>query len=963
MPIPQLRRKLAELSPIKDKVAAGVASLWKKFAKKYLTHGRWRALFGFLILGGALVVVVGGISLAVIFTWLSQTLPDPNNLSTREVAQSTQILDRDAKTVLYEIHGDEKRTVVNLADIPVYAQKATIAVEDREFYNHRGFRITSLVRAVLANAIARKKVQGGSTITQQLVKNAILTNQKSYARKIKELVLSYEIERRFSKDEILKLYFNEIPYGSSAYGIEAASQTYFGKSVRDIDLGEAALLAAIVQAPTYYSPYGGHQDELKNRISLVLDLMVTQGYITKDEASAAKAENPLARVVARREAIKAPHFVLYVKELLTDRYGERMVEQGGLRVITTLDWNKQQIAEKAVTDNIKKVEAAGGSNAALAALDPKTGDILAMVGSRDYFATSTDGNVNVITRPRQPGSSFKPIVYAAGFEKGYTPNTMLYDVATTFNAATKPYNPKNYDLREHGPVTVRAALAGSLNIPAVKMIYLTGVGTVIDFAERLGYTTFADRSRFGLAIVLGGAEVKPLDHVAAFAAFAADGTYHAPRALLKVEDSAGKVMDEWPPVEGTRVMDPEIARNVSDVLSDNSARAFIFGTKNYLTLPDRPVAAKTGTTNDFHDAWTVGYTPQLATVVWTGNNDNAEMKRGADGSQIAAPIWNQFMRESLKGQPVENFTKPQPIATGKPVLDGQAQGDTVVKIDRATGLLATDLTPPSFVEEHHILSAHNILYYVDKDNPRGPVPTNPQNDPEYAGWEAGVQAWVQKNSTSTNFENFTPPTGSDDIHIQANWPTVEITTPNDGATINARTIDVGATASALRGVRRVEYYLDASYVGTVSAEPWSGSFKIPNAIGVGYHTLEARAFDDVDNMGKATRQVNVTAAPEGAAVAWTSPPPNAVIKKSAFPYTLSAALGDTGGASLARIVIVSADGTYRHAAGSFTSPGNGTITANLSLAPTPGNYYIQIELDYPDGSSQTLPDQVQVTIQ
>lgn len=959
MPIPQLRRK---------QLMTTVAAIARRRAhsfRAWFTREHLRAATGWLFLGAILLVVVGAISSAILFAWLSRTLPDPNNIRTRHVAQSTKIFDREGKELLYEIHGEEKRTVVELSVVPQHVQQATIAIEDKKFYEHSGFRITSLVRAVLANALQGRKAQGGSTITQQLVKNAVLTNQKTYARKIKELFLSYEIERRFSKEEILKLYFNEIPYGSNAYGVEAASQTFLGKSVHETDLLEAATLAALPNRPSYYSPYGSHTDSLKNRVYLVLDRMQEEGFISKEEADAAKAQDPLERIVKKTDTFtKAQHFVIMIKEQLAEKYGEEMVEQGGLRVITTLDWQKQQHAEKAVADNFKRVQDAGGSNAALVALDPKTGEILSMVGSHDYNDTEHSGNTNIITRPRQPGSSFKPIVYAASFEKGYTPNTVLYDVDTIFQQGSSPYHPRNYDLNQHGPVTVRTALAGSLNIPAVKMMYLTGVGTVIDFAERLGYGTLTDRSRLGLAIVLGGAEVKPLEHAAAFASFAADGIHRTPHGLLRVEDVDGKILDEWKPEEGTRVMDTEVARNISSIMSDNPARSFIFGARNFLTLPDRPVAAKTGTTNEFRDAWTVGYTPSLATVVWAGNNDNTPMHKGADGSKIAAPIWNQFMRDSLKGTPVETFPAPQAIVTGKPVLDGQTTTELVVKIDRATGMLATENTPASFVEEHHLSTAHTILTYVDKDNPRGAAPEHPEADPEYTGWEAAIQAWAKVNVTSTTQDTFVLPTGTDTVHVPENIPSVSFTTPQNGGSLIERNVTVSVSATAPRGVRRVEYLVDDVLIGVVSSDPWVGNFSLPGSVGVGFHTLEARAYDDVDNRGTTKMQINVTVPGQaGPNIFWAAPSQGAVFQRAQFPITLSASLGDTTNIARLDFVAVSADGSYRSIVGSIENPGTNILLTKWQLAPSSGAYYLHVELQRNDGTTYLSPEQVAVTVQ
>lgn len=958
MPIPQLRKK----QPIKAIAAARRRS---RSFRAWFTREHLRTATGWLFLASILLIVVAAISSAILFAWLSRTLPDPNNIRTRQVVQSTKIFDREGKELLYEIHGEEKRTVVELSAIPEHVQQATIATEDKKFYEHSGFRISSLVRAVLANVIKGRKAQGGSTITQQLVKNAVLTNQKTFARKIKELFLSYEIERRFSKEEILKLYFNEIPYGSNAYGVEAASQTFFGKSVADTDLLEAAILAALPNAPSYYSPYGSHTDSLEARVHLVLDRMQEEGYITTEEGDEAKAADPLERIQKKSNQFsKAQHFVIMIKEQLAEKYGEETVERGGLRVTTTLDWEKQQHAEKAVADNFKRVQDAGGTNAALVAIDPKTGEILAMVGSHDYNDTEHDGNVNVTLRPRQPGSSFKPIVYAAGFEKGYTPNTVLYDVETTFRPEGRDYHPHNYDFGEHGPVTVRAALAGSLNIPAVKMTYLTGVGTVIDFAERLGYSTFTDRSRIGLAIVLGGAEVKPVDHAAAFSTFATDGIYHTPHALLRVEDAEGNVLDEWKPEEGTRVMENEIARNVSSILSDNAARAYVFGSHNFLTLSDRPVAAKTGTTNEFRDAWTAGYTPSLAAVVWTGNNDNTAMRRGADGSKIAAPIWNQFMRESLKGTPVESFTAPKSITTGKPVLDGQTTTETIVKIDRATGLLATEYTPASFIEERRLSTAHTILTYVDKDNPRGPAPDHPETDPEYTGWETAIQTWAKQHTSSTPEDTFVPPTATDTVHVPENTPTVSFVAPQGNSTLSERTLSVAVSAYAPRGIRRVEYLVNGLLIGVVSAVPWSGTFSLPGSVGVGFHTLEARAYDDVDNRGTAEIQINVTTPGEaGPSIFWAAPSQGVVLRREQFPTTLSASLNDPTNVTRLDFVIVSADGSYRHTAGSVENPGSNILLTKWQLAPASGAYYLHIELLRNDGTIYISPEQIAVTVQ
>ncbi|MBI4133754.1 transglycosylase domain-containing protein [Candidatus Uhrbacteria bacterium] len=783
----------------------------------------------FMFLGGAL-------ALAMLTAWVSRDLPNPDTLLERNVALSTKIYDRTGTHLLYEIHGTQSRTLIRLEDIPDYAVQATIAIEDKNFYRHRGFVLKSIVRAILTNVFRAQAIRGASTITQQFVKNAILTPEKTFARKIRELILSIEIERRFTKEQILQLYFNEIPYGRSNYGIEAASLSYFGKSARDLTLAEAATLAALPQAPTTHL---NNPDRLLARRNFVLDLMVEQGYLTAGDAAAAQEER--LEVRQRLENIVAPHFVLWVKEILTEKYGERQVEQGGLKVVTSLNFDFQKAAEEAVAAGIEKIESKGGGNASLVAIDPKTGQIVAMVGSRDYFDEEHDGAVNVALRPRQPGSSFKPIVYAASFMKGYTPTTILYDVETVFKTDQKDYVPHNYDDGERGPLTVRQALAGSLNIPAVKMIYLTGIDRVLDLAEAMGYTTLSDRSRFGLSLVLGGGEVKLLEHVSAYATLANEGVRFDPVAILRVEHPDGSILEEWQPREGIRALDTEIVRLVTDILHDNNARAYIFGTNNRLTLPDRPVAAKTGTTNDFRDGWTLGYVPQLAAGVWTGNNDNAAMDRGADGSVIAAPIWQAFMQKALEGISPESFSPPQPIVTGKPILDGQVPGTLTVRIDRASGLLATEYTPPNWVEERTYPELHDILHYVQKDDPRGAPPENPAADPQYENWEAAVRTWAATQDGATPYS--APPTEPDNLHVPDNKPRIALV----NFSREGHALTVSLELSAPRGVHRVSYVVDGVLVTERTAFPFDGTVQLPDTLPAGSHSLLITAYDDIDN--------------------------------------------------------------------------------------------------------------------
>lgn len=815
---------------------------------------RWKRILRKSLWGAGILLVVGFFLGTILLAWVSRDLPNPDTLSTRDIPQSTGIYDRTGEHLLYEIHGDEKRTLIKIADLPAYVPKATVSIEDRKFYEHHGIYWQGLLRAVIVNTLKGQRISGTSTLTQQLVKNAILTNERSLTRKAKEFILSLQIERVYTKDQILQLYLNEIPYGSNIYGIESASQTYFGKRAKELTIDEAAFLAAIPQAPDLYSPYGtglhgDNRDRLVARQQTILQYMQDQGYITAEQATSAKTVKTLAKVLPKTIGdISAPHFVMYVRSLLVDTYGQKQVEQGGLKVLTTLDWDKQTVAEREV---VRGVEAQGKNykftNAALVSLDPKTGQILAMVGSKDFFDNKIDGQVNVTLRPRQPGSSFKPIVYGLAFMRGYLPQTLLWDVTTGFRGDSGTYTPNNYDLKERGPVSIRQALQGSLNIPAVKTMYLVGVGRALDFAERLGYTTFSNRSQFGLSLALGSGEVKPLEHAAAFATFANEGSYIPTSAILRIEDPNGVILKEWKQPTGERVIDVQAARTLSNVLSDTAARVYVFGARSsVLALSDRPVAAKTGTTNDFKDAWTVGYTPNLVAVVWVGNSNGDAMKSGADGSVIAAPIWQNYMKEAVKKLPIERFVAPETPQTTKLALLGQTFSQKL-KIDQISGKLASEFTPPEFIEERTFLVPHSILYYVDKDDPTGPGPTNPTQDPQFESWEQAIQNWLPRSSFATS----TAPTTYDDVHVPDAKPQISILSPVNGQTINSRTLAIRSTITSNHPVTRVEASIKSNLIATAASSPWDMTGTLPSFVEDGStHTLTIIATDNVGNRGE-----------------------------------------------------------------------------------------------------------------
>jgi len=625
----------------------------KKALKKPKRSVFWVIFHVFFDLFVLLFVVAAGIG---IYAFLKT--PSVSTLtSSSEISQTSIIYDRTGEHVLYEIHGEENRKIIAHKEIPNIVRRATIAAEDNNFYSHKGVDIKAIIRSLKADVSSSEIQQGGSTITQQLARNIFLTREKTFKRKILEAILAFKIEGAYSKDEILDMYLNTIPYGSNAYGIQSAAETFFGKNANDLALDEAALISALPNATTFYSPHGNHLDELNRRKNKILGQMAELGMISSDEKEKAKEQDTLSKIIPFKQSIDCPHFVFYVKEQLEKQYGQDMLEKGGFKVYTTLDYDFQKNAEQIIRKNIEAAEKKySATNAALVSIDPKTGQILAMVGSKDYFDKSIDGQVNVAISPRQPGSSFKPFAYAAAFEKGYQPENVLYDVPTNFgpDGSGQDYKPNNYDGSFHGPVTMRQALSNSLNIPAVKTLYLAGIDDTIDLAHRLGITTLNEKNRYGLALVLGGGEVTLLDETVSFSVFGNDGKKNTATGILNIIGSDGNVFYESSP-QNTQTIHQEIARKINSVLSDNSARSMVFGTGSKLYIPGRQVAAKTGTTQEFHDAWTVGYTPYIATGVWVGNNNNEAMDSGADGSYVAAPIWNDFMAEALKKFPNEKF--------------------------------------------------------------------------------------------------------------------------------------------------------------------------------------------------------------------------------------------------------------------------------------------------------------------
>ena len=819
---------------------------------------------GVLFLGAATVTAVFAYS-------IFQDLPQVERITERNVVQSTKIYDRTGEIILFEIHGEEKRTIIPLGEIPDNLKQATLVAEDINFYKHVGLDWKGIIRAAVKNLLGGEVTQGGSTITQQVVKNSLLGwSERNFTKKIREQVLALLLERKYSKDEILELYLNQVPYGSNAYGVASAARTFFSKEARDLNLAEAALLASLPKAPTYYSPFGSHQSELNARKDWVLARLAEKGLASQEEVARAKKMKLV--FAPPRQSLKTPHFVLYVREYLNEKFGEDLIERGGLRVITTLDWKLQQEAEKAVKEgaerNEKLVQAA---NAALVALNPRSGEILAMVGSRDYWGKPIpegctagincrfDPHVNVATRTRQPGSAFKPFVYATAFKKGYLPETVLFDAPTEFHPLCNPdgtpgplikdeqncYHPQNYDSQFRGPVSLRQALAQSLNVPSVKLLYLAGVKDSIETAKNAGIKTLGGGpDRYGLSLVLGGAEVKLLEMTSAFGTFAQDGILHPPRSILRIEDSRGAVLEEKKDTS-LPAIDTEVARTINEVLSDNEARVPVFSPTSSLYFPDRRVAAKTGTTQDFRDAWVIGYTPSLVAGVWVGNNDNTPMNQSAISIMVAGPIWHRFLEKTLSTTPPEDFIKPSPRTVDKPVLRGIYRAGPLVQVDKISRKLATPFTPAELIEELALGDVVSILAQVKKDDPLGDSPGSYPVDPQFKNWQAGIERWLAGNFLAPP----SIPQEYDDFHTPEKQPKIKIPALENLSGFDRPPTEIEITISASFPLREVTMFIDEELIDSRTAPILSEKviFAMERELAAGEHRIKITAYDAVGN--------------------------------------------------------------------------------------------------------------------
>ncbi len=812
----------------------------------------------------AFFVIVGSVLfIGLLFAWYAKDLPRPDKVR-RSEGLSTVILDRNGEN-LYDIFEEENRIPVQWEDIPQYLKDATVAIEDKEFYRHQGFSTMGIIRGMAACLVLRR-CQGGSTLTQQLVKNVLLTQERTLPRKMKEAVLAIQIERKYKKDEILQMYLNEAPYGGTAVGVEAASQYYFGKPVSELGLVESAILAGLPQAPSRYSPFGSDAGAYVWRSEQVLRRMREDGYITPLQETEARKQLKSVTFKEDKSGLKAPHFVAYVKEQLIEKFGSKLVEGGGLRVTTTLDWKLQEKAQEIVADEVKKAKTLKVSNGAAVVLDPKTGEILVMVGSKDYGATDAAGlKFNVVTQGlRQPGSAIKPVTYAAAFKKGYTAATMLLDVDTKYPSGdpTKPeYNPKNYDGKFRGPIQLRYGLGNSINVIAVKVSALVGIRDILRVASDMGISSLEPTDdnirRLGLSLTLGGGEVRLLDLASAFGVFATGGLRQEPVSILKVEDAKGKVLFEHKIPSARRVLGADIAYLISHILSDNEARREVFGPKSYLVIAGKTVAVKTGTTDDKRDNWTVGYTPSFVVGTWVGNNDNSAMHPSlASGVTGAAPIWNRIIRETLKDKSDEQFARPDNIIEAEIDAYGGGLPKEGYPTRKELFIRGTEPTSPSPIYKDLKISkkdsnklansvevaklefdTRSFVVFTESD----PVSGDGKNR-----WQEGIDAWVAAQGDA----KFHPPT---EVYEGTDQIGVTIKEPGDTARIDNNDVKVVAEAGSVGEITKMEIFVDGTLVKEKNDKKISETINIVN----GSHIIKVKAQDNKGNNAEAQVRVGI----------------------------------------------------------------------------------------------------------
>jgi penicillin-binding protein 1C len=820
--------------------------------RKPIIKGKWLLWAAATAFGG---VLLAWVVMLLVFAYFAKDLPNPDSV-VRKQGYSSKIFDRNGR-LLYDVFNGERQTPVKIDEVPKYLKEATVAIEDKSFYQHAGVDPLTPFR-ILYNLVLKRRIIGGSTLTQQLVKNTLLSNERTLTRKIKEFILTLQVDSKYSKDLILQMYLNEVPYGGTAKGVGEAAELYFGKKISDVNLAESAILAGLPQSPTEYSPYSGKV--YIDRAREVLRRMREDGYINNQLEKETGASLSAVLISTSSGELHAPHFVFYVKQELVKKYGEKVLDEGGLRVTTSLDLTLQDKVQQIVRDEIEKVKNYKISNGAATVVDTKTGQILAMVGSKDWN-DPTDGKFNVVTALRQPGSSIKPVVYLTALRKGYTASTLLMDVQTSFPGGDKPeYVPVDYDGKWRGPVLVRDALGNSLNIPAVKMVALVGIKDMLNVAYDMGFTSLNPTpelmARVGLSIALGGGEVRLLDETMAYSAFANGGYRVEPTAILKVTDVNGQILEEWKPSAGRQVMSPGEAFIINDILADKNARKITFGINTMFEIPNHTVAVKTGTTNDKKDNWTIGWTPSYIAGVWVGNNDGTPMKNVASGVTGASPIWRKIIIEVLKDKPEEKFNVPDEVVqldvdkiSGYRAHDGfEAKqeyflkgtepwaDDPVhkkIKVCKGEGKLATpaDIASGNYDEkEFIILKEEDPFIAQDKTNK----------------WQEGVLNWLVNQAEP----KYHPPS---EMCGSTNPLWIRITDPGDRSRINSSDLHIRVEVDDISPVNKVEFWIDGVAKYTANSAP--AELTVPN-VGNGYHKIDVRATDEKGNVG--TRYVQIT---------------------------------------------------------------------------------------------------------
>ena len=809
------------------------------------------------------LIVASVLFVGFLFAWYAKDLPRPDKVK-RSEGLSTVILDRNGEN-LYDIFEGENRIPVQWEDIPQYLKDATVAIEDKEFYRHKGLSTMGILRAFV-NIFIFRNFQGGSTLTQQLVKNVLLTQERTLPRKMKEAILAIQIERKYKKDEILQMYLNEAPYGGTAVGVESAAEYYFEKPAKELGLTESVILAGLPQAPSRYSPFGSDPKAYVWRSQQVLRRMREDGYISPLQETEARKQLEAVKFKEDKSGLRAAHFVAYVKEQLIEKFGSKLVEGGGLRVTTTLDWKLQEKAQNIVAEEVKKAKGLKVSNGAAVAIDPKTGEILMMVGSKDYSATDAAGlKFNVVTQGlRQPGSAIKPITYAAAFRKGYTAATMLLDVDTKYPSGdpVKPeYNPKNYDSKFRGPVQLRYGLGNSINTIAVKVSALVGVRDILRVASDMGISslepTDENIKRIGLSLTLGGGEVRLLDITSAFGVFATGGLRQDPVSILKVEDAKGKPLYEYKTSSPRRVLGADVAYLISHILSDNDARRDVFGPNSYLVISGKTVAVKTGTTDDKRDNWTVGYAPSIVVGTWVGNNDNSPMNpQLASGVTGAAPIWNRIIREALKDTPDEQFSRPGNIMEteidayggGLPKEGYPTRKELFIRGTEPTGqspifkdLKISKKDSNKLANSVEIakleFDTRSFVVFSEQD----PVSTDGKNR-----WQEAIDAWVAAQGDA----KFHPPT---EVYQGTDQIGVTIKEPGDTARIDSNDVKVVAEAGSVGEIIKMEIFVDGTLVREKSDKKISETINISN----GSHSIKVKTQDNKGNSAEAEVHVGI----------------------------------------------------------------------------------------------------------